>query len=159
METIRILEEFIADSQHRLATDDPDYHSFDDDDDNNWNPGENPIQQLVAMFLLALIILAPKPQKTPLSWVFQDLILWKIGLLSEINKKNLQWIPRIIWKWSWWSNIAHSSGRLLSTCNNFWAIYYSQGTAPTSESNLLEITKSFHLILIFYSGPSWRHNG
>ena len=39
-ETVQILEEFISESQHRLAFDDPNYHSFDDDDDDdggNWN--------------------------------------------------------------------------------------------------------------------------
>jgi hypothetical protein len=36
-DTIRLLEEFISDSQNRLAMDDPDYHSFDEEDDANWN--------------------------------------------------------------------------------------------------------------------------
>jgi hypothetical protein len=36
-ETVRLLEEFISDSQHRLALDDPDYHSFDEEEDMHWN--------------------------------------------------------------------------------------------------------------------------
>jgi len=36
-ETVRLLEEFISDSQHRLALDDPDYHSFDEEEDLHWN--------------------------------------------------------------------------------------------------------------------------
>ncbi len=41
VETIRLLEEFIADSQHRGNFDDPDYHSFDEDDDQNWAQNGN----------------------------------------------------------------------------------------------------------------------
>ena len=36
-ETVRLLEEFISDSQHRLTLDDPDYHSFDEEEDMQWN--------------------------------------------------------------------------------------------------------------------------
>jgi len=41
MESVRLLEQFIADSHHRMNFDDPDYHSFDEDDEQNWNPNGN----------------------------------------------------------------------------------------------------------------------
>ena len=40
--TIQLLEEFISDSQHRLALEDPDYHSFDEEE---WN-GNNVLAKI-----------------------------------------------------------------------------------------------------------------